>query len=396
MNERLLLVCTVARWEFNRFFKLSDMIKGTIFMLIMGVLGGTVATFLGRDAISVPDIAVIEAGPFEMAEFQSPRLNFLHRSGADLGVLIESLDDGDISGILIIESVDQARLLAAGDRPWRWILEEFLQDARIQLMLTRLDIDEATYNELTGDLALATEYRAESQASRADKIVAGVAIGLVLVAVFMGFAYQFAAITAEKQQRITEQVVSAISPQTWIDGKILGITGIGLVYVIYYATLGLIGALVLTWFGAPFAAGLALVNPLLVLLFIILALLGILMWNAFLAGLAATIDDPNTSQKTGWMMLPVVPVGLAFFTLVNPDGALIQFLGMFPLTSYAVLPARMVMTSVAWWEIVVALPLLLGTVWLFRRAAGKIFAAGMMMYGKEPSYTEMWRWFWKS
>ncbi|WP_376693079.1 ABC transporter permease [Wenzhouxiangella sp. EGI_FJ10409] len=396
MSDRLMLVRTVARWEFKRFFKLSDMIKGTIFMLIFGALGGTVATYLGRDALSVPDIAVVETGPFELADLDSPRLNFLDRRDADRDSLIQMLEEEEIGGILSIESTDQARLIAAGDRPWRWILEEFLQDARTGLMLTRLDIDEATYRQLTGEMALATEFRSQPQASRADRIVAGVAIGLVLIAVFMGFAYQFTAITAEKQQRITEQVVSAISPQTWIDGKILGITGIGLVYVVYYALISLIGATILTWFGAPFAAGLELVDPFLLALFVVLALLGILMWNAFLAGVAATIDDPNTSQKAGWMMLPLLPVGLAFFTLVNPDSALIQFLGVFPLTSYAVLPARMVMTSVAWWEIALALPLLAATAWLFRRAAGKIFAAGMMMYGKEPSYAEMWRWFWKS
>ncbi len=396
MNERLLLLRTVALWEFNRFFKLRDMIKGTILMLIFGVLGGTVATFLGRDALSVPDIAVTETGPFEMADLQSPRLNFLDRRETDRESLVQLLDEEAIGGILVIESADRARLIAAGDRPWRWMLQEFLQDQRTGLLLNRLDIDEATYRQLTSELELATEFRSQPETSRADRIVAGIAIGLVLVAVFMGFAYQFTAITAEKQQRITEQVVSAISPQTWIDGKILGITGIGLVYVVYYALIGLIGAFVLTWFGAPFAAGLELVNPLLLALFVVLTLLGILMWNAFLAGVAATIDDPNTSQKTGWMMLPVLPVGVAFFTLVSPDNALIQFLGIFPLTSYAVLPARMVMTNVAWWEIALALPLLLATVWLFRRAAGKIFAAGMMMYGKEPSYRDMWRWFWKS
>ena len=41
----------------------------------------------------------------------------------------------------------------------------------------------------------------------------------------------------------------------------------------------------------------------------------------------------------------------------------------------------------------VALLALLATVWLFRRLAGKIFSAGVMMYGKEPGLKEMWRWF---
>jgi ABC-2 type transport system permease protein len=393
MNNQAPLVWAVARWEFNRFFKISDLVKGSLFMLAMGLIGGMVGTFLARDAFDAPDIALYESGPFTVESLASERLNVLDHRGGELDALLAQIDDGELDGILLIHSADQARLIARGERPWKWLLQERLHEVRTQFKLEELAIAPEAFEQLSAGLELNTEFRSGSTSSRADRIVAGIAIGLVLVAVFMGFAYQFSAITAEKQQRITEQVVSAISPQTWMDGKILGITGIGLIYVGYYAVLGLIGAAVMIRFGAPFAPGLALIDPWLLLTFVTLALLGILMWNAFLAAIAATIDDPNTSQKTGWVMLPLVPVGLAFFTLGNPDGGLIQFLGMFPLTSYAVLPARMVLTSVAWWEVAVALLALIATVWLFRRIAGKIFAAGMMMYGKEPNLKEMWGWF---
>ena len=123
-----------------------------------------------------------------------------------------------------------------------------------------------------------------------------------------------------------------------------------------------------------------------------MALIGTLMWNAFLAGVAATIDDPNTSTKSGFMFLPMFPVMLAFLALVNPDTVAMQLLSIFPLTSYAVLPARMVLTSVSWWEPVLAIALLAVTAWLLRVAAGRIFAAGMMMYGKEPDYRQMLHW----
>ena len=62
------------------------------------------------------------------------------------------------------------------------------------------------------------------------------------------------------------------------------------------------------------------------------------------------------------------------------------------MTSSAVLPLRLLLAEVAVWEVPVALVLLVATIWLCRRAAGKIFAVGMLMYGKEPSIREMWRW----
>ena len=55
-------------------------------------------------------------------------------------------------------------------------------------------------------------------------MAAGLLVGLMMLGVFTGIAYQFIVITGEKQLRVTEQVVSAITPQMWIDGKILGIS----------------------------------------------------------------------------------------------------------------------------------------------------------------------------
>jgi hypothetical protein len=34
----------------------------------------------------------------------------------------------------------------------------------------------------------------------------------------------------------------------------------------------------------------------------------------------------------------------------------------------------------------------MGAVWLMRRAAGKVFHLGMLMYGKEPTWAEVRRW----
>ena len=106
----------------------------------------------------------------------------------------------------------------------------------------------------------------------------------------------------------------------------------------------------------------------------------------------ATIDDPHTSTKGSLMMLPFLPVVVAGLLFTRADTAIAQFFGVLPLTSSSVLPLRLLMAEVAPWEVPLALVLLVRAIWVLRRAAGKIFAVGMLMYGKEPTVREMWRW----
>ena len=92
------------------------------------------------------------------------------------------------------------------------------------------------------------------------------------------------------------------------------------------------------------------------------------------------------------MMVPFVSVPLVVAVLADPDAAWLQIFGVFPITSPTVLSARLVLGDVALWEFPVAVVLLLATIWFLRRTAGKIFGTSMLMYGKEPKWSEVLRW----
>ena len=56
------------------------------------------------------------------------------------------------------------------------------------------------------------------------------------------------------------------------------------------------------------------------------------------------------------------------------------------------MPIRVILSNPGVVEVAAAVAILVGTIWLFRRLAGRIFEIGMLMYGKEPTLREMWRW----
>ena len=47
-----------------------------------------------------------------------------------------------------------------------------------------------------------------------------------------------------------------------------------------------------------------------------------------------------------------------------------------------------------WTEIIIALVVLVISIWLFMKLAGKIFKMGILMYGKNATPKEIWKWMW--
>lgn len=101
----------------------------------------------------------------------------------------------------------------------------------------------------------------------------------------------------------------------------------------------------------------------------------------------------RVTDRTSLMFLPVLFVGLGCWTVLrDPDSPVARGLAIFPLTSSPALPVRAILSDVNLPEVGISLVLLLATIWLVWRAAGRIFEIGMLMYGKEPTLRELARW----
>jgi ABC-2 type transport system permease protein len=376
-------ILTVASWEYNRFFKWKDVLKGLFWTTLVGALSFFGTQWLLSDSSDTVTVVVESYGPFDPADFTAPGITFVASDAVS--------DSLQPDATLTVESVDRAVLDLPGQRNWAGDVKTLLSDLRADAKREALGLSAESYADIGAGIELEQRVESEPTRSRSTKLIAGFSIFFVLMAVFLSFAYQFTAITGEKTLRITEQIVAAISPQSWMDGKILGISAIGITYVVLYSLLSIgVTFVVFLFTGGSILAVLASLQPVLVVTFLVFALLGILMWNAFMAAVAATIDDPNSSQRSGLMMLPIVPVVFAGLSVLNPDTGAVTFMSYLPLTSYAVMPAKMVLSSVAWWEPAISITLLAATAWFFRLLAGRIFRTAMMIHGKEPSYKEMW------
>ena len=389
-KENLRLTLTVTRWEFTRFYKIRNELIGLGIMLVVSLISYFITSAALKQPDELPRVAVINLAGLEW----SPRAAILQKATpmTDTTRAIGLLRDEKIDGLVLLYSADHWKVVTPAPRKWTSAIETDLREQRAEWLPAATGVAPDVVARITTPARCDKVYLREAP-DRAGKITAIVFIVFILIGVFLSFAYQFTAISGEKQQRITEQIISAVKPGVWMDGKILGISLTGFTSITVYGLLTIVGfGLYMQITGGGFSAVLAMVHWPSAILFLLFTFLSIVMWNAFLAAISSMITDPNNSSKNGLLMLPILPAMSGFLALSDPDTGFMQFLSLFPLTSGSVMPARLVLGDVSAWEVLASIVLLVAAIWLMRKVATLIFRTSILISGKEPSFREVWRW----
>ncbi len=261
----------------------------------------------------------------------------------------------------------------------------------------------------------------EAGISYAIGYVSGFLIYLVL---FIYGAMVMRGVMEEKVSRIAEVIVSSVKPFQLMMGKIIGIGAVGLVQFIIWIILMISLNFLLPLAFPGLAAQMHDTNaqnqtmqaaetiqnsglisnttginfPLIIGCFIFYFLGGYFLYSSLFACVGSAVnEDPQDAQS---LMLPItMPIifGIVIMTkAVNePASGLAVFGSLFPLFSPIVMMARIahgVGDVVPVWQLLTSMGLLIlgfiGTTWF----AAKVYRTGILMYGKKPSWKEMWKW----
>lgn len=383
-------VITVTRWEFRRFFKPKNEAMGIAVMLFVSVIfyfGGKAAF---SDSGEKPLLYMLQQTDSSLIERLSVYFTLEQIPDAQKPAVLERISN-EKEGILLVDEGNTFTIHAYKKTRVLKKLKAALDAHHQEQMMNSKGMSEADLSIVLAPAPVIESFNYTDN-SKNRIVLAFFFAGLMLMAVFLSFAYQFTAITGEKQLKITEQIVSAISPQVWMDGKIFGITLTGLSSMFTYSVLGIIGGVLFFQFtGVPVSTILNYLDLPSILLFLPFALTGILIWNALLASIASVITDPNNSGKSALMMLPLLFVMASFLVTRDPDSRLAVFLSWFPLTSATSMPMRWTITEVGFWQPAGSLIVLMATFYWLRKLAAKVFRVSVLMSGKEPSWGEIFR-----
>ncbi len=238
-------------------------------------------------------------------------------------------------------------------------------------------------------------------ATTLEQLVGGSIVGFALtIAIFIAIMVygQWVAMSVaeEKSSRVMEIVLGAARPIELMSGKVVGVGALGLTqYGIVFVPVAL-AMLFQDRIAAFFLGGSASVDlpaglsvPLLVA-FGVFFVLGFLLYACLYAGVGSLVTrQEDVNQIVGPLTLVstlgYIIASWASTGLLETGSNVIQVLSFIPFLSPYLMLSRMAVGQVQPWEPVLAAVLLaltiVGALWI----AGRLYAAGVLMYGQKPS-----------
>lgn len=295
-------------------------------------------------------------------------------------------------------------------------LKSILEKTLFKYNLTEKGIDQKEIEAAKTKIAIQVQNFTGEKTSELDNVmkisIGGMAGYLILMFIVIYGNMIMRSVIEEKTNRIVEIIISSVKPFTLMLGKILGTSLAGLTQfaiwmLIFAVLLGLapsffqidtpaqvlqegnlqeINHIVSALYHFPFAETF--------IVFLLFFVGGYLLYSSLYAMVGAMVDNETDTQQ---FMLPILlPLMLAFYVgmfsvIEEPHGTISVVFSYIPFTSPVVMLMR-IPFGVAWWEVLLSLLILYLTFFLVIKLASKIYRIGILMYGKKPSYREVWKW----
>lgn len=406
--------------------------------LLMIGMGALVFFLMKKNDEKVKQIIYVdESGMFSKAVFKDSK-TVKYQDFSDLGIedAKKKVKDGDFYGALYIPKQDSLEILAKS-------IEFFSKDSPSISIMGNLEgkIDKKLRNEKLNSFGIDLAHIEASRISsdikmlnfsgeKSSKLINGlkIAVGgmagyLLMMFVIIYGTSVMRSVIEEKTSRIIEVIVSSVKPFQLMLGKIIGNASAGLLQFFIWGILLLIFSLVASsLFGvdmvemqtanvpaeqmeamqkAAGGKGEMIIQEILRLpllkmffLFVFYFLGGYLLYSSLFAAVGAAVDnETDTQQFMMPIMLPLIlGVYVGFATVINdPHGPVSVIFSYIPFTSPIVMLMR-IPFGVAWWEIALSMLILILTFMMIVWFAAKIYRVGILMYGKKPTYKELWKW----
>ncbi|MDR6968003.1 ABC-2 type transport system permease protein [Flavobacterium arsenatis] len=410
----------------NKSFIVMTFLSPLLFVGLAAFVG-----YLSTMKSDVKEIVIHDESNLFVKDFKnSEEYHYLNLTNVDLKTLKDSIVSERYEGLLYIPKIEDNKELSSkiqyisNESPSMSFIED-LEDI-IAKKLTTSNFQKAGLDTLSIKNAEAkvsinlTKATGEETVKGLNeiKVFIGAAFGyLIMMFIIIYGNMVMRSVIEEKTNRIIEIIISSVKPFQLMMGKIIGTSLAGVLQFVIWAILGgtllLVASLVL---GVNLSSTSVVASSMdessistmqlyvnegrnlpigsLLIAFIIYFIGGYFLYSSIYAAIGAAVDNETDSQQ---FLLPIIlplmlGVYVGFFSVLSePHGTVATVFSMIPLTSPIVMLMR-IPFGVPWWQLLISVLLLFGTFFFVVWFASKIYRVGILMYGKKPTWRELYRW----
>lgn len=424
----------IIKREFNSKVRNKSFIVMTFLSPLLIVAMGTLVAYLANvnkddiNRIAIHDTSNILKDNFE----DTKNVKYTDLSAMDLDIAKKEVSDGETyEGLIYIpatndltELTDKVEYISNDSPNLDFVskIEDVVDDKVTKYNLETLGFDydkiEAAKTRAKIRLSKFSGEETFKEGSIIKIIIGGLFGYLIMMFVIIYGNMVMRSVIEEKTNRIIEIIISSVKPFQLMMGKIIGTSFAGILQFIIWTILGLgLFFILSSVFGVQVGAAAqpeaaeasreAISNaqlyvselwklPLLTIFisFIIYFTGGFFLYSSLYAAIGAAVDSETDSQQ---FLLPIIMplmlgVYVGFFTVISdPHGTVATVFSMIPLTSPIVMLMR-IPFGVPLWQLITSIVILFGTFFGVVWFAAKIYRIGILMYGKKPSYKEIFKW----
>ena len=407
--------------------------------LIMVGMGFLIYFLMKKNDEKVKEIVYVDNSElFTKDDFKNTKtLHYQNFTALGIEESKKKVEEGNYYGVLYIPKKDSLELLAKSiefyskDSPGMSVMSSLENKIESKLRNEKLnnfgiDLAKIKASRINTDIKM-FDFAGEesSKAKNIASIIAGGAAGYLLFMFVMIYGTSvMRSVIEEKTSRIIEVIVSSVKPFQLMLGKIVGNASAGLLqFFIWGILLFIISIVASSVFGIDMVEmqssrvpaeqmeavkqaastgkfeqiiteffSLPLLKMFVLFLFYFLG--GYMLYSSLFAAVGAAVDnETDTQQFMMPIMLPLMlGIYVGFFTVINdPHGPISIIFSYIPFTSSIVMLMR-VPFGVSWYELAISMSLLLISFVFMVWFAAKIYRVGILMYGKKPTYKDLWKW----
>lgn len=418
---RMKRVAAIARFEFLAVVKRWSYLLATFGLpLFLAVVSGTVlgvqTYFLTQRAAESSSFGLVdEAGIVDRGRFEDAEGSLVLTDRGNEVVLFEGtpeatkrLETGDLRAVYVVEpdylETGNVRSIESKKTPLlsmrgtsvepmlRSLLRQSLLDGRVDEQVRERVLTPAHFvRSRLGPSGIETE-DLDQALDLLMRTTIPLFLGvLLLTALLSASGYLVQTVATDKESKIVEVLLSSVTPEEILAGKLLGLGAAGLVQFAAWSSMVVIVALT----ASAALASVVSIPWLAVAISPVVFVLGYLFLGSLMLATAALGANAAESQKLtmGWAVLAIVPLMVLVILLEDPHGVLSNVMTWIPFTAPLTVVIRLAVDpdGIAWWEVAGSIGVLATSIWLAIRVGARLFRVGFLLTGTRPPLADLWR-----